>query len=272
MSSVLLTMGAAYIVRVTLTRKLGFEATGLYQSAWTLGGLYVGFILQAMGTDFYPRLTASANDDGACNRMVNEQALVGILLASPGVIATLTFTPVVITMFYSSKFAGAVPILRWICLGAAVQVITWPMGFIALAKAKQNIFLLSDVAWTVVYIVLTCLCVTWFGMNGAGIAFFGSYVFHAVLTYPIVRYLSGFSWSHENKRTGLFSLSLIALVFCGFQVLPLVWATSVGILAVILSTVYSIRVLLGLLPYRQVPPSIRRLAIGFGLAPQTPRQ
>jgi hypothetical protein len=31
-----------------------------------------------------------------CNRLVNEQAEVGLLLAGPGVIATLTFAPLVI--------------------------------------------------------------------------------------------------------------------------------------------------------------------------------
>jgi hypothetical protein len=29
-------------------------------------------------------------------------------------------------------------------------------------------------------------------LNGAGIAFFGSYVFHGLLIYPIVSVLSGF--------------------------------------------------------------------------------
>jgi PST family polysaccharide transporter len=28
-----------------------------------LGGLYLGFILQALGTDFYPRLVGLAHDD-----------------------------------------------------------------------------------------------------------------------------------------------------------------------------------------------------------------
>ena len=54
MASGLMTMGVAYLVRIIIARKIGFDATGLYQSAWTLGGLYVGFILQAMGADFYP--------------------------------------------------------------------------------------------------------------------------------------------------------------------------------------------------------------------------
>ncbi len=53
MASGLMTIGAAYAVRIFLLRNVGFEATGLYQSAWTLGGFYVGFVLQAMGADFY---------------------------------------------------------------------------------------------------------------------------------------------------------------------------------------------------------------------------
>src|SRR5260370_29289873 len=136
MTSALMMMGVAYTVRIILLRKVGFEATGLYQSAWTLGGLYVAFILQAMGADFYPRLTASAKDNPACNRMVNEQTRVGLLLAAPGVIATLTFAPMVIFLFYSTKFGAAVGILRWICLGATLQVITWPMGYIIVAKGN----------------------------------------------------------------------------------------------------------------------------------------
>ena len=55
MASGFLTMGAAYAVRIMVLRMVGLEAAGYYQSAWTLGGLYVGFILQAMGADFYPR-------------------------------------------------------------------------------------------------------------------------------------------------------------------------------------------------------------------------
>jgi PST family polysaccharide transporter len=117
MASSLMTMGVAYFVRVILLRKVGFEATGLYQSAWTLGGLYVGFILQAMGADFYPRLTASIHKHEDANRLVNEQTLIGLLLAGPGVVATLTFAPLVIAVLYSAKFAAAVTLLRWICLG-----------------------------------------------------------------------------------------------------------------------------------------------------------
>ena len=48
-----------------------------------------------------PRLTAAAKDNSTCNRLVNEQTHVCILLAAPGVIATYTLAPFVITLFYS---------------------------------------------------------------------------------------------------------------------------------------------------------------------------
>lgn len=57
MATGFMTMAIAYGVRIIVLRDAGYAATGYYQSAWTLGGLYVGFILQAMGADFYPRLT-----------------------------------------------------------------------------------------------------------------------------------------------------------------------------------------------------------------------
>jgi enterobacterial common antigen flippase len=264
MSSGLMTMGVAYVVRIVLLHKVGYSAIGLYQSAWTLGGLYVGFILQAMGADFYPRLTASAHDNTACNRLVNEQAQVGLLLAGPGVIATLTFAPVVIALFYSTKFGAAVGMLRWICLGSILQVVTWPMGFIIVAKAKKAIFIGCEVAWSIVSLGLAWVSISYFGLNGVGIAFFGSYVFHGFMIYAVVRKLSGYRWSSDNRRRGSILLSLVGLVFCGFYLLPFFWAVCLGACSVVLSSVYSFRVLSSFVTAEQIFQPLRRMFPALG--------
>jgi PST family polysaccharide transporter len=269
MSSGLMTMGAAYFTRIILLRKVGFEATGLYQAAWVLGGLYVGFVLQAMGADFYPRLTANASNNSLCNRLVNEQTRIGLLIAGPGLLATLTFAPIVIALFYSTKFVGAVGILRWVCLGTALQVVSWPMGYIILAKGRRNVFFWSELAWAVVSLGLAWTCITSFGANGAGIAFFGSYVFHGFFIYAIVSRISGFRWSKDNKVTGLLLFSFVAIVFCGSYVLPLFLASCIGTLAVVVSGAYSIRVVTKLMPWDQIPQPVRRLLMGTGTIPLT---
>jgi antigen flippase len=270
MSSSLMMMGSAYLIRIIVLRSIGFEALGYYQAAWSLSGLYVSFILEAMGTDFYPRLTGVVTDHEACNRVVNEQARISLLLAGPGVLATLTFAPVVIALFYSPAFAQAVDVLRWICVGMALRVITWPMGYIIVAQGAQNVFFLTDLAWTVVYLGLVWTGVGAFGLNGVGMAFFGSYVFHGLLIYPIVRRRSGFRWTSPNLRTGSFFLALIAAVFWGFHLLPPFAAYGCGALAVLLSGVYSVRTLVDLVSTDRLPDRVLTLLAWLGLVRRQP--
>jgi O-antigen/teichoic acid export membrane protein len=259
MASGFLVMGAAYAIRLIILRHLGVEAAGLYQSSWTIGGLYVGFILQAMGADFYPRLTAVASNNAECNRLVNEQAHIGLLLAGPGVIGTLTVAPLVIALFYSAKFAGAVSLLRWICLGMTLRVVAWPMGFIVIAKGAQRTFFWTEVLAFVVHVGLAWYLTARLGLDGAGAAFFGLYVWHGLLIYVIVRRMSGFRWSSMNLRTARIFLPLIGVVFCSFYLLPFPAAVSIGAGAAAFSSLYSLRALLDVLPTERVPISMRRL-------------
>ena len=71
---------------------------------------------------------------------LNEQAEVGLLLAGPGIIGTLTFAPLVVTLFSFAKFGPAVEPLRWMCLGMLLRVASWPMGFILMAKGARKVF------------------------------------------------------------------------------------------------------------------------------------
>ncbi len=258
MSSGLMTIGVAYVVRITVLRKVGLEATGLYQSAWTLGGLYVAFILQAMGADFYPRLTACIRDHKVANRLVNEQVEIGLLLAGPGVLATLTCAPLAIALFYSSRFLPAVEILRWICLGTLLQVVTWPMGYIIVAKARQALFFWCEAAWAIVSLALAWVSVSYFGLTGAGIAFFGSYIFHGVLIYCVIRRLSDFRWSRENTRRCLIFFAGTAAVFAAPYFLSFNQAVVLGSVATLVSAAYSIHVLLHLVPREHLPPVLRK--------------
>jgi len=263
MASGFLTMGSAYAIRLIVSSESGLHAAGLYQAAWSLGGLYAGFILQAMGTDFYPRLTAVSQDNAECNRLVNEQTEVSILLAGPGLIATLTLAPAVISLFYSSAFQGSVEILRWICLGMMLRIVAWPIGFIILAKGAKAIFFWSEVAAAVVHVGLAWLCVPAFGAAGAGFAFFGLYIWHSVLMYCVARRFTDFRWSPVNRKLIAGYLPISALVFGAFQLLPLWQATGLGLATTITVGLYSLRMLAGLLPEHAFPRLIRPLLVSM---------
>jgi antigen flippase len=263
MASSFLTIGAAYGIRIIVLHLAGIEAAGFYQAAWTLGGLYTGFLLQAMSADFYPRLTATATDNAECNRLVNEQAHVSMLLAGPGVIATLTFSPIILAVFYSAEFSSAIILLRWLCLGMMLRVVAWPMGFIILAKGARGIFFWTELAAATVHIGLAWLLIAHIGVNGSGAAFFLLYVWHSILVYLIVRRMSGFRWTAPNRILGLIFLPLAGAVFCGFLFLPFWPATGAGLAAVTFSSLYSLRSLLTLYPLDKLPAPLRPFLAKF---------
>ncbi|MEF7616699.1 O-antigen translocase [Aquincola sp. MAHUQ-54] len=263
MASGLLVTGAGYAVRTLVLRLSGLEAAGLYQGAWMVGGVYVGFILQAMSSDFYPRLVAAANDDARTNRLVNEQAQVSLLLAGPGVLATLTLAPLALTLLYSHRFDGAAEVLRWLCLGMAMRVVTWPMGFIIVARGHRLLFLSADFIWALAHVAAAWLGLHHFGLAGAGMAFFASYVLHAAVVYPIVRRLSGFRWSPGNLRTGGAMLGMAGACFVGFVLLPTAWAAAFGAALTAASTVLALHRLLALAPVAVLPSPVRRLLALF---------
>lgn len=246
LASGLLVAGAAYAVRTFVLRTLGLEAAGMYQAAWTLGGLYVGFVLQALGTDFYPRLVGVANDHQACNATVNEQAQASLLLAAPGIIATITFAPLVIHLFYSAAFGDAIELLRWMCLGMALRVITWPVGYIIVAKNRQFAFFAVEAAWAVCNVAASWWALGAFGLEGAGIAFMLSYVFHAFIVYPTARGMTGFRWSADNLRVGGWFILAVAAAFIVQRTLPQWPALAFGTCLTVASTWYCVRSLVRL--------------------------
>ena len=242
-ASGLIVAGGAYVTRLMIVRQFGLAEAGFYQSASTLSIIYAGFILQAMGADFYPRLTAVANDHSTCNRLVNEQAEIGLLLSVPGILATLTFAPLVIQVFYSSKFGPAVEILRWQILGILLRVASWPMAFIMLAKELKKMFFWTELISGSLFVGLTYCCLRLWGLAGAGIAFFAGYLVYWWMIFFLMRRVTGFKWSGANLRLGRVLLPAVALVFGSSLLLPAIPAIIIGSLVTLAMAIYNFRVL-----------------------------
>jgi PST family polysaccharide transporter len=262
MGSSLLIMGCAYAVRILLVNRLGLEATGHYQAAWTIGGLYTGLILQAMGSDFYPRLTAVSRDNARCNRLINEQASISFLVAGPGILATLIFAPLAIRLFYTAQFLTAVDTLRWLCLGIAVRLIGWPLGFLLLAKGAKGMFFLSDVLWTVTHITLAAALTRELGLPGVGVSFLAAYVLQSLVNLGFARRLSGFRWSGSTLQIGVTTMLAVACGFLLTELLPPAKSMAAGSILLVVTTAAAAICLQNLLgvPFWRVSEIRRRLS------------
>lgn len=237
----LLTAGVGLATQSMISRKFGLDANGIYQAAWGLSGVFAGFILTAMGTDFYPRLTAVANINQEVNRQVNEQTEVGVLLALPGLLATLVFSPWVIRLFLTAKFLPAADLLPWFVLGICGRVICWPIGYILLAKGASRAFALTETLFNLCHVLLIWLGLQLFGLVGAAAAFVIMYASYTVAMLWVAGRLTGFRWSSSVSRLLVTAVALVALAYATVTLLSPLAAAFIGTALVVSGTIYSIR-------------------------------
>lgn len=259
MTSMVLATGVAFLTRVIILRHLGIDATGFYQAAYTLSAIYVGFILQAMGADYFPHLSAVAKQPVECNRLMNQQAEVGLLIAMPGVLATLTVAQLVIHIFYSPIFAPATELLQWFILGMMLRVVNWPMSFLLPARAERKLFFWTQIVMNVTQFGLMWSGLQLFGLRGVGMGFSAGEGFNCCLLYLVVRRITGFRVSASIMRHALVALPAVGLVFVVSYSLSMGVTIILGGSLTIAVGVYCLRSLLAALGPKKGNQYVQRL-------------
>jgi PST family polysaccharide transporter len=189
--------------RTLVQHDLGPEALGQFQAAWTIGMTYLGFVLSAMATDYYPRLTAAINDTATVTRLVNEQTEVALLLCAPVLLAMLGLAPWVIHLLYSAEFAPAVEILRWQLLGDILKVMSWPLGFVLLAIGAGKTYIATESLGMGVFVLGVLIGLPLIGVTATGVAFLALYVAYLPLVWWLGGRRIGFRWTPAVKAQAL---------------------------------------------------------------------
>jgi PST family polysaccharide transporter len=163
-----------------------------------------------MGADFYPRLTAAIDNRPAAIRLVNEQIEIGVLLALPGLLATIALAPIAMKVLYTEEFLPAAALLPWFIIGVFCRVISWPLGFVQHAKGAARWFFWTQTAFAALHLLLILYFFSLFGLVGVAYAFAAAYGIHAPAMLWVASRLIGFRWSREVRRLLAFSAVAVA--------------------------------------------------------------
>lgn len=187
-----------FVVRILVQRELGMEALGHFQAAWAISMTYVGFVLGAMGTDYYPRLVAIVGDSAAVNLLVNEQMEVALLLSAPILLVMLGLAPWVIQALYTSLFNEAVEILRWQVLGDVLKIAAWPLGYILVASGAGKAFMAVEWLAMGAFVGLTLVLLPVVGLLATGVSVFVMYALLFAVVLGLARRRTEFRFSANS--------------------------------------------------------------------------
>ena len=137
---------SAYFMRFIINNQFGLAGIGIWSAAFAISGVLTNFVLNSMGTDYYPRLASISKDNEKIKQEVNTQLEIALLLAGPALIITILFAPLGIRLLYSGRFDEAIPVLRWSVYGILGRVVTWPLGFIMPAQGRGVLFFITELS------------------------------------------------------------------------------------------------------------------------------
>ena len=250
----------AYLTRIIIIHKLGMPASGQYQAAFTLSSIYVGFILNAISTDFFPRLSSLAGNHPAANRLINEQIEIGLLLATPGIIATLVLAPWILRVLYTGDFVAAAGIVQWQVIGVFFRMVGSPLWHIQLAKGRGGLLVLTETLAAGVQILLNWFCIARWGLDGIGVGSLLFYLLQAIAMYWLCRRLSDFVWSRQVLLSTVAGLLLLVSAFAAVRLLPGFWGFGLGLVFCLVTATTSFVVLQKVLGLNIIQVVLKRLA------------
>ena len=221
--SVVLVALSAYILRSFINRRGGIDEVGLFQAGFVIMTTYVGLVFSAMGTDYYPRLSAVNNDNEKCRTIMNQQGEIGILFLAPLILACVVFVPWIVRLLYSERFLGANDYIIWAASGMLFKMASWAISFIFIAKGESKWFMINETAVNIYSLGFQILGYWLLGLKGIGIGYALTSLCYFIQVYIISRIRYGFRFSMEFNKIFVLQMILLAICIALITILNVVW-------------------------------------------------
>ena len=230
---------AMYFIRSFISKKAGLADVGHFQAAWNLSSVYLTAILQAMGTDYFPRLSAVQNNNVMVNKLVNEQTEIALLISGPIIVFMLSFIGSIVILLYSTEFNSTIDILHWQLVGTFFKVISWPIAFIFLSKGLGSLVAFFQISLHVILVALIYYFWDITGIQITGISFLFSYIYYVLVVIGGAHFICNFKFSKNSIKILTVYAIIITFAFLNSKFITGFTSYSVGTVISLISVLYS---------------------------------
>ena len=254
----LITLGAAYVVRIYISNTGGVDQVGLYNAGFAIINTYVGMVFTAMGTDYYPRLSGVAHSNSKSREVINQQAEIAILILAPIILFFLVFINWIVIILFSKQFMPINDMILFAALGMLFKAATWAIGFVFLSKGASKIFFWSEVLSNSYFLIFNIIGYKLWGLTGIGLSFMFSYIFSMIQVYMIAKIKFQFSFAPAFYKIFILHFSLALVCLLAVKLLPSPFSYTVGSLFIVASAYFAYKELDKRLDIKSLITSLQR--------------
>jgi PST family polysaccharide transporter len=189
--SMLVGGGLQYVFPAVVLHELGVPAVGLFRAAQMLAFGYVGVLLNAMGQDYMPRLSALPVGSPTVGAVVDQQLRFVMLVGGPLIAVGILAPGLLLRAAFSSAFASADVLLSWFFVGTLFRLASWVYSYAILSRGDARMYFGLELAGGIVGLVCWWTGMHLYGLVGLGIGCAVSYAAYFALAWRLARGIVG---------------------------------------------------------------------------------
>jgi len=174
------------IVRNYIGESLSWDDAGYWEGIWRISSTYLMVVTTTLSIYYLPRLSEIVD-----KTELRKEIFYGYKIIMPIVIILVLciyfLRDIAISLLFTDEFMPMKDLFFYQLLGDIFKIASWLLGYLMIAKAMTRIFILTEIGFSISFILLSILLINEFGLIGVTMAFSVNYFLHFIVMIYIFR-------------------------------------------------------------------------------------
>lgn len=158
------------LIRNHLGETLGWDAAGYWEAMWRLSTAYLMLITTTLSVYYLPRLSELSDFSE-----IKKEIIQGYKIIFPAAILCSFFIyllrDLIISVLFTADFQEMEVLFAWKMVGDTLKIGGWILAYLLLGKAMVSLFILSEIAFSMMHFLWVMLFVDLMGLEGSVFAY-----------------------------------------------------------------------------------------------------
>ena len=167
-------------LRNMITDRFGMNNAGIWQGMMRISDGYLLLITTSLSVYYLPKLSSINNN----KLKLKDEIFSGYKIIIPTILISeliiFLFRTNIIKLLFSNEFYGMTTLFFWQLMGDFFKIIAWVLSYLLLAKSMTKTFIISEILFSITYVIFGYIFTKYFNLKGISIAFCVNYFFYFV--------------------------------------------------------------------------------------------
>ena len=172
------------LIRDHLATSLGLTAAGYWQASWKISEIYLMLVTTTLSVYYLPRLAEIKATSELKDEIIKVYRFVMPIVIG-GALTIYLLRDFIIESLFTSDFLPMRDLFLWQLAGDVIKIGSWILAYLMLGRAMVKIFVVTEISFSISFVLLSWLLVNAFGLVGVPMAYAANYL----LYWGVVGYL-----------------------------------------------------------------------------------